>query len=161
MSKLDTIESKQVTLDCLSKLLNIWRLKNQKIVFTNGCFDILHAGHVHCIQQARALGDYLVIGLNSDASVRRLKGEGRPLHSSTERASVLAALACVDAVIVFDDDTPARLIEAIRPDLLVKGADYLQDQVVGGEFVERIGGRVVLVPLLEGLSTTRLRPHIR
>jgi D-beta-D-heptose 7-phosphate kinase/D-beta-D-heptose 1-phosphate adenosyltransferase len=151
---------KQLSVAELLAELDRRRQRGQRVVFTNGCFDILHAGHVHCLQQARALGDFLVVGLNSDASVCRLKGQGRPLHHSAERASVLAALACVDAVTVFDDDSPLRLIEAVRPDLLVKGADYRQDQVIGREFVEAAGGSLVLIPLVEGLSSTRLRPHV-
>ncbi len=135
------------------------RRLGQQIVFTNGCFDLFHAGHVHCLRQARTLGDFLVVALNSDASVRRLKGEGRPLHQWSNRAAVLAAMECVDAVIAFEDDTPEGLIEAIRPHVLVKGGDYRLDQVVGREFVESHGGRVVLVPLLPGLSSTRLVPH--
>ena len=151
---------KQLSVAELLAELDRRRKRGQRVVFTNGCFDILHAGHVHCLQQARALGDFLVVGLNSDASVSRLKGPGMPLHHSAERASVLAALACVDAVTVFDEDTPLRLIEAVRPDLLVKGSDYSQLQVSGREFVEAAGGRMVFIPLVEGLSSTRLRPHV-
>ena len=151
---------KQLSIAELVAELDRRRQRGQRVVFTNGCFDILHAGHVHCLQQARAFGDFLVVGLNSDASVCRLKGQGRPLHRSAERASVLAALACVDAITVFDEDTPLRLIEAVRPDLLVKGGDYRPEQVIGREFVESTGGRLVLIPLVEGLSSTRLGPHV-
>jgi rfaE bifunctional protein nucleotidyltransferase chain/domain len=136
------------------------RQAGQQIVFTNGCFDIFHAGHAQTLRQARALGDFLVVALNSDSSVRRLKGEGRPLHQWHDRAAVLAALECVDAVIAFEEDTPARLIEAVCPHVLVKGGDYRVDQVVGREFVEAHGGRVALVPLVEGLSSSRLVPHV-
>jgi D-beta-D-heptose 7-phosphate kinase / D-beta-D-heptose 1-phosphate adenosyltransferase len=135
------------------------RQTGQRIVFTNGCFDILHAGQVYCLQEARALGDLLVVGLNSDASVRRLKGEGRPLHKAADRALVLAALECVDAVVCFEEDTPLRLIEVIRPDVLIKGADYRLEEVVGRDLVEATGGRVVLIPVLPEFSSTRLRPH--
>ena len=121
-------------------------------VFTNGCFDLLHAGHVFSLEKARSLGDFLFLGLNSDASVRRLKGPSRPINKAGDRALVLAALAAVDAVVVFSEDTPLKLIKALRPDILVKGADYRNGTVVGAEYA----GRVALVPLLKGRSTTGL-----
>ncbi len=124
------------------------------MVFTNGCFDVLHAGHVHLLEQTAALGDLLVVGLNSDASVRRLKGESRPLNTEDDRACVLGALGSVDSVVVFDEDTPIRLIEAIRPDVLVKGGDYTRDGVIGADIVEKGGGRVAIIPLVDGLSTS-------
>jgi D-beta-D-heptose 7-phosphate kinase/D-beta-D-heptose 1-phosphate adenosyltransferase len=119
-------------------------------------FDLLHRGHVEYLFAARALGDALVIGLNTDASVRRLKGPARPVNSEQDRAIVLAGLACVDAVCMFDEDTPAELIRALVPDVLVKGADYAPDQVVGRDIVEEAGGRLVLIPLVEGRSTTSM-----
>ncbi len=125
-----------------------------QIVFTNGCFDILHAGHVSLIQQAARLGDFLVVALNTDESVRRLKGAGRPVNSLEDRARVIAALSGVGAVIAFDEPTPIKLIEALRPDVLVKGADYSPEQVVGGDLVKSWGGRVALINLVEGKSTT-------
>lgn len=128
----------------------------KKVVFTNGCFDLLHVGHVSYLQRARQLGDLLVLGLNSDASVQRLKGPTRPLVQQDDRAQVMAALACVDYVVVFDEDTPLRLIESLRPDVLVKGGDYTPDTVVGREQVESWGGRVELIQFVEGKSTTRL-----
>ncbi len=128
----------------------------QKVVFTNGCFDLLHVGHARLLRQAAACGDLLVVGLNSDASVRRLKGPSRPLNSEGARAELLAALESVDVVTVFDEDTPLALIEAIRPDVLVKGGDYRPDEVVGRDVVEGSGGRLVLIPLVEGHSTTGL-----
>jgi D-beta-D-heptose 7-phosphate kinase / D-beta-D-heptose 1-phosphate adenosyltransferase len=128
----------------------------QKVVFTNGCFDLLHVGHARLLRQAADCGDVLVVGLNSDDSTRRLKGPTRPLNSESARAELLAALACVDLVTVFDDDTPLALIEAIRPDILVKGGDYRPDEVVGRAEVESWGGRLVLIPLVEGHSTTNL-----
>jgi D-beta-D-heptose 7-phosphate kinase/D-beta-D-heptose 1-phosphate adenosyltransferase len=128
----------------------------RKVVFTNGCFDLLHVGHARLLRQAAALGDFLVVGLNSDASVRRLKGETRPLNPIDARTELLAALECVDAVTVFDEDTPLSLIEALQPDVLVKGGDYRPDEVVGREVVEARGGRLVLIPLVEGHSTTGL-----
>jgi D-beta-D-heptose 7-phosphate kinase/D-beta-D-heptose 1-phosphate adenosyltransferase len=132
------------------------RQAGQRVVFTNGCFDLLHVGHVRLLRQAAALGDYLVVGVNSDASVRRLKGPARPINREDDRAELLAALECVDAVNVFDEDTPLALIEAIVPDVLAKGADYLPEEVVGRSAVEAAGGRLVLIPLVAGHSTTRL-----
>jgi D-beta-D-heptose 7-phosphate kinase/D-beta-D-heptose 1-phosphate adenosyltransferase len=132
------------------------RTAGQSIVFTNGCFDLLHPGHIRLLRQAAKLGDYLVVGLNSDASVRRLKGEERPINTVESRAEVMSALESVGAVTVFDEDTPLALIAAIGPDVLVKGGDYLPDEVVGRSEVEAMGGRLVLIPLVEGHSTTSL-----
>jgi D-beta-D-heptose 7-phosphate kinase/D-beta-D-heptose 1-phosphate adenosyltransferase len=136
--------------------LNRRRLKGQTVVFTNGCFDLLHRGHVRLLRQAASLGDFLVVGLNSDASVRRLKGPSRPLNAVEARADVLSELEAVGAVTIFEDDTPLALIEAIRPDVLVKGGDYRPEEVVGRTEVEALGGRLVLVPQIEGYSTTGL-----
>jgi D-beta-D-heptose 7-phosphate kinase/D-beta-D-heptose 1-phosphate adenosyltransferase len=136
------------------RMVATWRREGLSVGFTNGCFDILHAGHVSLLHAARAQCDRLVLGLNSDASVRRLKGEGRPVNDQHDRACVLAALASVDAVIVFEEDTPLKLIEALKPDILVKGADYTVDQVVGADVVQKAGGRVVLIDLVAGKSTT-------
>jgi D-beta-D-heptose 7-phosphate kinase/D-beta-D-heptose 1-phosphate adenosyltransferase len=136
--------------------LNTRRALGQRVAFTNGCFDVLHAGHVQYLQEARACADLLVVGLNSDAGVRALKGPTRPVHSAGERALVLGALECVDYLTVFEEMTPRELIEAVRPDVLVKGADYSHDEVVGADFVESYGGRVHLAPLRPGFSTTRL-----
>jgi rfaE bifunctional protein nucleotidyltransferase chain/domain len=138
-----------------------WRREGERIVFTNGVFDLLHRGHVEYLEEAAALGDRLVIGINSDASVRRLKGPERPLTPQAERAELLEALACVDLVAVFDEDTPERLIQEIAPDVLVKGGDWAVDRIVGKEFVEARGGRVLNVPLREGLSTTALLERVR
>jgi D-beta-D-heptose 7-phosphate kinase / D-beta-D-heptose 1-phosphate adenosyltransferase len=132
------------------------RARGGKVVFTNGCFDLLHAGHVTLLDKAAAMGEYLVVGLNSDASVRRLKGPARPINPEGDRGRVLGALGSVSAVVVFEEDTPLKLIESIRPDTLVKGADYAKDAVVGGKLVESYGGRVALVDLVEGRSTTGL-----
>jgi len=141
-------------MDAALRMVASWRREGLSVGFTNGCFDILHAGHVSLLHAARAQCDRLVLGLNSDASVRRLKGEGRPVNDQHDRACVLAALASVDAVVVFEDDTPLKLIEALKPDILVKGADYTIDQVVGADVVQAYGGRVVLVDLVAGKSTT-------
>lgn len=137
-----------------------WRGSNLRIVFTNGCFDLLHPGHIHLLHQARALGDRLIVGLNTDRSVRRLKGEQRPILSENDRATLLAALSSVDIVVLFDEDTPRNLIELLKPDILVKGDDYRIDQVVGKDIVEQYGGRVELVRVLQGRSTTTIIDRI-
>ncbi len=141
--------------------LALWRAAQAKVVFTNGVYDLLHRGHAEYLAEARALGDRLVVGVNSDASVRRLKGPERPILPQGDRAGLVAALACVDLAVVFDDDTPLRLIEAVRPDVLVKGADWAEDAIVGAEFVKARGGRVERIALREGLSTTTLIRRIR
>jgi D-beta-D-heptose 7-phosphate kinase / D-beta-D-heptose 1-phosphate adenosyltransferase len=138
-----------------------WRMAGKRIVFTNGCYDLLHAGHLALLHGAARLGDVLVLAINSDASVKRLKGPERPLVNEAERAALLAALACVDAVTIFDEDTPLQALQAIRPDVLVKGADYRPEQVVGKDFVESYGGKVALVPLLPAKSTTALVERIK
>jgi D-beta-D-heptose 7-phosphate kinase/D-beta-D-heptose 1-phosphate adenosyltransferase len=133
----------------------------RRIVFTNGCFDLLHPGHIGSLEQARALGDALIVGLNSDASVRQLKGAGRPVLPERERAEILAALECVDAVVIFDDLTPREVIARLLPDVLVKGGDWPGDQIVGREEVEAAGGRVVSIPVVPGYSTTAILRKIR
>ena len=140
--------------------LEAWRAAGNRIVFTNGVFDLLHRGHVEYLEEAAALGDRLVVGVNSDASVRRIKGPERPLVPEAERAEILVALACVDLALIFDEDTPERLIREVRPDVLVKGGDWTPDRIVGREFVEARGGRVLNVPLREGSSTTALVERI-
>jgi D-beta-D-heptose 7-phosphate kinase/D-beta-D-heptose 1-phosphate adenosyltransferase len=147
---------KVLPLDRLLSRVAAWRCAGQRIVFTNGCFDILHVGHIRLLEEARRKGDRLVVGLNSDTSVRRLKGISRPVVGEDERAHVLAALSAVDAVVLFSEDTPLRLIEAIRPDVLVKGGDYTVENVVGAREVRAWGGQVELVPLVANSSTTRL-----
>jgi D-beta-D-heptose 7-phosphate kinase/D-beta-D-heptose 1-phosphate adenosyltransferase len=137
------------------------RARGGTVVFTNGVFDLLHPGHVRYLQQARSLGDALIVGLNSDESVRRNKGPERPITPQSERAELLAALDCVDAVVVFPEETPAGIIRAVLPDVLVKGADWPADQIVGRDTVEAAGGRVVLVPVEEGYSTTSIVNRIR
>ena len=137
------------------------RQEGRRVVFTNGVFDLLHPGHIRYLQQARALGDLLIIGLNSDASVRRNKGPERPINSEDERAELLEALDCVDAVTIFDEETPAEIIKAIQPDILVKGADWAEDAIVGRDTVEARGGRVVRVAVEPGYSTTEIIRKIR
>ena len=137
------------------------RAAGRRIVFTNGVFDILHPGHVRYLQHARTLGDLLIVGLNADESVRRNKGPERPVNSEDERAEVLSALACVDGVVIFAEDTPADIIKLVQPDILVKGADWAADEIVGRDTVEARGGRVVRVPVEEGYSTTSIVDRIR
>ena len=143
------------------RILEGWRRAGEKIVFTNGVFDLLHRGHVEYLQEARALGDRLVVGINSDASVRRLKGPARPVVSAVDRAALLAALACVDLALVFEEDTPERLIREVRPDVLVKGGDWALTEIVGRGFVESCGGLVLTVPLRKGYGTSALIRRIR
>ncbi len=138
------------------------RARGLTIVFTNGVFDLLHPGHLRYLQEARRQGDALIVAVNSDRSVRAQgKGADRPIHPETERAEVVAALDCVDAVVVFDEDTPHEVIDALQPDVLVKGADWAHDAIVGREIVEARGGRVVRIPLADGYSTTTLLERIR
>jgi rfaE bifunctional protein nucleotidyltransferase chain/domain len=157
-----TIDKRVVDLVQAQRLCNTWRMKGDRIVFTNGCFDILHRGHVEYLQEAAALGDRLVIGLNSDASVRRQnKGPERPLNNEASRAKVLAALRLVDAVIIFEQDTPLELIQALGPDVLVKGGDWSEDRIVGADLVKARGGSVHSLQLVAGFSTTALVDKIR
>ena len=137
------------------------RAAGRTIVFTNGVFDLLHVGHLRYLQHARGRGDALIVGLNSDRSVRHIKGPDRPITAEAERAEILEALACVDAVVIFDEETPHDLIMAIQPDVLVKGADWAVDAIVGRDIVEARGGRVVRVPIEPGHSTTKLVDRIR
>jgi D-beta-D-heptose 7-phosphate kinase/D-beta-D-heptose 1-phosphate adenosyltransferase len=149
------------SLESLVQERRAWKAAGRRVVFTNGCFDLLHPGHVRLLEAARAQGDLLVVGLNSDASVRALKGEGRPILPQSERAEALRALEAVDRVLVYDDPTPRAVIAALLPDVLVKGADWALDAVVGREEVEAAGGRVVRVELEPGQSTTALVGKIR
>ena len=142
-------------------LVSRLRASGRTIVFTNGVFDLLHVGHLRYLQHARGLGDALIVGLNSDRSVRRIKGPDRPITSEAERAEILEALACVDGVVIFDEDTPRDLILAIQPDVLVKGADWAEDAIVGRDIVEALGGKVVRVAIEPGHSTTTIVDRIR
>jgi D-beta-D-heptose 7-phosphate kinase / D-beta-D-heptose 1-phosphate adenosyltransferase len=153
---LAALSSKVSNLENLLHRVAEWRSKGEKVVFTNGCFDLLHVGHVTLLAKARREGNRLIVGVNTDRSVRALKGPERPIVTENDRALVLAGLASVDAVILFDEDTPLRLIEAIRPEVLVKGSDYAETEVVGADVVKANGGKVVLVRLVEGRSTTRM-----
>jgi D-beta-D-heptose 7-phosphate kinase / D-beta-D-heptose 1-phosphate adenosyltransferase len=152
--------AKMTAMDGALAKVREWRASGQQVVFTNGCFDLLHPGHISLLYQARGLGDRLIVGLNTDASVRRLKGPQRPILAEGDRAAMLGALSCVDAVVLFDQDTPLELIGALKPDILVKGSDYKPEQVVGKDLVESYGGCVRLVEVLQGYSTTGLAEKI-
>lgn len=152
---------KIVPLKQARQIVKSWRLKGESIVFTNGCFDLLHCGHIEVLLAAAEQGSRLVVGLNSDASVRKLKGTNRPVVKEQERALLLAVQTFVDAVVIFEEETPLSLIEAIVPDVLVKGGDYAEDQIVGAGFVKENQGKVMTVPLLEGFSTTDLIRRIK
>lgn len=152
MSVIQSIESKIITLPQWEAL----RGKYQQVVFTNGCFDVLHRGHVTYLAAAHDLGDCLVVGLNSDASVKRLKGEDRPINNENDRALVLAALTFIDFIILFKEDTPKILIEQVKPDILVKGGDYKIEDIVGADFVTQNGGKVLTIPFVGGYSSTKI-----
>jgi rfaE bifunctional protein nucleotidyltransferase chain/domain len=160
MKYFDHIKSKILSEDNLNILVNEWREKNQKIVFTNGCFDLLHLGHIDYLAKAKDLGDKLIIGVNTDDSVRRLKGVYRPLQDENSRLHILAALEFVDAVILFNEDTPYELIKKIQPVVLVKGADYKIEDIVGYDIVTSRGGSVKTIEYLEGYSTTSIEQRI-
>ena len=150
-----------LSLDDTVRLRERWRAEGRRVAFTNGCFDLLHPGHLRLLEAARDAGGALIVAINSDASVREIKGPTRPVIPQEERAEVLLGLDAVDAVVVYDEPTPQRVIDALVPDVLVKGADWALDQIVGRETVEAAGGRVVRVPLVEGRSTTSLLERIR
>jgi len=158
---LEKLLEKVVTLEKALSLTISWREQGKTVVWTNGVFDILHRGHIEYICQARALGDHLIVGLNTDASVKRLKGPGRPIHNQDSRALQLAAMQVVDLVVLFEGDTPIGEIESLRPDYLVKGGDYQPDEIVGADFVKSHGGRVVVIPFVEGHSTSRIIEKIK
>lgn len=144
------------TLESLQKKISGWKMLGRTVAFTNGCFDLLHEGHIFSLSQAAAEADYLVIGVNSDNSVKKLKGPSRPINNETTRALVLASLVMVDAVIIFNEDTPLQLINSLQPDVIVKGGDYTVETVVGAKEVLARGGRVVINPILAGFSTTAI-----
>lgn len=160
MREIERIESKIICQKDLSNLILKWREENQKIVFTNGCFDLLHLGHIDYLAKAKDLGDRLIIGVNTDSSVKRLKGKNRPLQDENSRLHILAALHSVDAVVLFDDDTPYELIKKIQPDILVKGADYKIENIVGYDIVTSRGGSVQTIEFIEGYSTTNIEQRI-
>ena len=161
MHKHDWIQQKIYKREDLVRKCNGWRMLGQKIVFTNGCFDILHHGHLDYLAKAADQGNRLVVGVNTDASVQKLKGPQRPLTREDDRLFQLASLLVIDAVCLFDEETPLLLIAAIRPDVLVKGGDYTLDRIVGAEFVQQQGGRVEIIPFVPGYSTTGIIEKIR
>ena len=163
----EAIQSKLFTLDSLLQAVSVWRTKDlptgqagKKIVFTNGCFDLLHLGHIDYLAKAADLGNILIVGLNTDNSVRTLKGKDRPINDGHSRATLLAALSFVDAVILFDEETPYNLIKSIEPDILVKGSDYKIEEIAGHEIVQAKGGKVITIDLLSGYSTTLIEDKI-
>lgn len=149
------------SLEELKSIASQARARGQKIVFTNGCFDILHRGHLHVLREAKALGDLLIVAVNSDGSVKRLKGPSRPVINEAGRSELIAALEMVDYVTLFEEKDPRRLIEEIQPDILAKGGDWRRDQVVGADIVERNGGKVAVIPYLKGFSTTEIIERVR
>ncbi|MEI6086641.1 MAG: D-glycero-beta-D-manno-heptose 1-phosphate adenylyltransferase [Bacteroidota bacterium] len=161
MRAIDSISQKISTLKTLSFKIAAWRATGKTIAFTNGCFDILHEGHIFSLSQAAKEADLLVVGVNSDASIKRLKGNDRPINHENSRALLLASLAIVDAVVIFEEDTPLDLIKEILPDFLVKGGDYTVDQIVGAKEVIANGGQVIINPIVEGFSTTGLIQQIK
>lgn len=161
MTKLEIIKSKIYSWKEIQGRAAIWRFKNKKVVFTNGCFDILHLGHIDYLSKAADQGEVLIVGLNTDDSVRRLKGDHRPLNDKNARSLVLASLHFIDAVVLFDQDTPYELIRLIQPDVLVKGSDYKEDEIVGADIVKQKQGKVVRIDLVPGYSTSGLEKKIR
>lgn len=161
MHKLQWIQNKVTDLPGLVRKCNVWRGTERKIVFTNGCFDILHHGHLDYLAKAADLGHVLVVGVNTDASVQRLKGPERPVTKEQDRLFQLASLLCVDGICLFDEETPISLIRAVKPDVLVKGGDYTIDRIVGADYVQQHGGTVEIIPFVEGYSTTGLIERIR
>ncbi len=154
MKNPEIIQHKIFSLNGLLKQIASWKVLNKKIAFTNGCFDILHEGHIFSISQAAKEGDFLIVGINSDASTKRLKGDSRPVNNEHSRALLIASLLMVDAVVIFEEDTPLHLISSLQPDVIVKGGDYSVEQVVGGKETIARGGRVVINPIVPGFSTT-------
>ena len=157
----EKIQSKIQDWETIQQTVSEWKSTGQKIVFTNGCFDIVHYGHIFYLSEARGLGDKLVVGVNSDTSVKKLKGEHRPINDEMTRLHLLAALECIDAVVVFEDDTPLELIEIVIPDILVKGGDWQPDQIIGSKIVLDKGGKVKSLAFVDGYSTTAIEEKIR
>lgn len=156
MKRADLIPGKIISATAAVQQVAQWRCTGKKVAFTNGVFDILHQGHIFSLSQAAAEADYLIVGLNADASVKRLKGESRPVNNQDARALLLASLVMVNAVVIFEEDTPLELITSIMPDVIVKGGDYTAEQIAGAKEVVANGGRVVINPILEGFSTTKI-----
>ena len=161
MSHLKTLNSKVYYLDTLTNQVKQWKMAGKKVVFTNGCFDIIHRGHIEVLARTADLGDKLIIGLNSDQSIQKIKGEDRPVIDEQSRAILLAALSFVDAIVLFSEDTPLELISALLPNVLAKGGDYEIETIVGHEIVQKNGGKVKLVPFLDGFSSTTIIDKIK
>jgi rfaE bifunctional protein nucleotidyltransferase chain/domain len=159
--ELDLIKLKIMDIASLKRQLAVWHFLRKKIVFTNGCFDIIHQGHIDYLAKAKDLGNILVIGLNTDESVRRIKGDNRPVNDQNSRALVLASLRFVDVVILFDEDTPYNMIKEIKPDILVKGSDYKTKEIVGADIVKESGGIITTIDFLEGYSTSAIIEKIK
>jgi D-beta-D-heptose 7-phosphate kinase/D-beta-D-heptose 1-phosphate adenosyltransferase len=161
MKSIDAINKKIYTLTEIQKQVASWRVTNKTIAFSNGCFDILHEGHIFSLSAAAKEADYLIVGINSDESVKKLKGPERPINNEKSRSLLLSNLAIVDAVVIFNEETPLELIKSILPDVIVKGGDYTIEQIVGSKEVIANGGRVVINPIVEGFSTTGIIQHIK
>ena len=161
MNHLETIKNKIISQDSLVGLLAIWKFQNKRVVFTNGCFDLLHLGHIDYLSKARDHGEILIVGVNTDDSVKRLKGNSRPLTDEQSRSMIMASLHFVDAVVLFDEDTPYELIKLVQPDVLIKGNDYKPEEVVGYDIVKKKGGEVVTIDLVEGYSTSAIEQKIK
>lgn len=160
-NKSDIIRSKILSGDSLQKALNTWRFYEKKIVFTNGCFDILHYGHIDYLSKAKDLGDVLIVGLNTDTSVKKLKGNNRPIQDENSRAHILASLQFIDAVVLFDEDTPYSLISLVKPGILVKGSDYKPEEIVGYDILKTYNGEVRTIDFVPGYSTTAIEEKIK
>ncbi len=158
---LDFIRSKVLDTAALRRKVSVWRLQSKKIVFTNGCFDIMHLGHVDYLAKASDEGDVLIVGVNSDASIKKLKGPHRPINNEEQRSMLIASLHFVDAVVIFNEDTPYELIKTVQPDVLVKGADYAPEKIVGYDIVTAKGGRVITIELLPGYSTSLIEERVK
>ncbi len=162
LTNLDILKKKILSRETLLRQIAIWRMKDLRIVFTNGCFDLLHHGHIDYLSKAADLGDVLIIGVNSDSSVKKLnKGTNRPLQNENDRALILSSIQFIEAIIIFEEDTPYELIKAVQPDVLVKGGDWKEAEIVGSDIVKAKGGSVISIPFVEGYSTTNIEAKIK
>ncbi|MCD4682125.1 MAG: D-glycero-beta-D-manno-heptose 1-phosphate adenylyltransferase [Bacteroidales bacterium] len=161
MDNLKIIKSKIIEGESLKRQLSVWSFLGKRIVFTNGCFDIIHLGHIDYLSKAKDLGDILIVGLNTDDSVKRIKGDTRPITDEKSRAMILSSLRFVDAVVFFNEDTPHNLIKEVQPDILIKGSDYKADEIVGSDIVQKKGGKVITIDYLEGYSTTSILEKVK
>ena len=159
--KLNKLKAKIFNIKDLSKIINEWRLNGDKIVFTNGCFDLIHLGHLEILARSADLGDKLIVGINSDMSIKKIKGSSRPIIEEDSRAKQLAAIEFIDAVILFNEDTPYNLINLLKPDVLTKGGDYKKNDIIGNELINKEQGEVVIIPLTQGYSTTSILEKIK